>query len=290
MDPCALSPYLRVAMDSVIDPPWELRPRAIFDYELLYVKEGHALITVEGAGYDALPGSFFLFRPRQLHSIRLVGNSRFRQPHLHFDLFYRPDSPFVKVSFKPPEEMTREERALFRDDVTSACPVALPTKIVPGDARFFESLLFDVIREHQSDLPYHEIYEKALFLKLWACLLRENALSHAPDAAKRLPEFEAMRQYIAANASRRVTLDELSKRFHISKYHLDRHFTRLFGVSPVQFGLRTRIDQAKERIEYSSASLTEIAESFGFGNINAFSRAFRRSEGVPPSYYRRSPR
>jgi hypothetical protein len=61
MDLKYFSPYIRVAMDSIIGAPWHLKERVIFDHELLYIKEGKVLITVEEKEYIGIPGDIFLF-------------------------------------------------------------------------------------------------------------------------------------------------------------------------------------------------------------------------------------
>lgn len=71
-----LSPYIRVAMDSKINFPWHhLKERVLFDYELLYVKEGRVKVTIGDQYYTGEPGDLFLFRPKQRHTIRKIGTS-----------------------------------------------------------------------------------------------------------------------------------------------------------------------------------------------------------------------
>lgn len=282
-----VSPYIRVAMDSMVNPPWGIHERVIFDYELLYIKEGKALITIEEREYNGRYGDIFLFKPKQRHSIKVMGNEVLRQPHIHFDLFYREDSPDVKVSFKPIANMDENELELFREDVTLDPDMNLPNKINVRDTGFFENLLFDIIGEYQAKAPFYELNMKGLFLKLWTYLLRQNNYTSNPAVFSCIEELERVKQYLDANTNRMVTLDDLSKEFKISKYHLTRLFKKAFNVTPIYYNQIVRIEKAKQLVQYSSMSLTSISEMFGFNSINAFSRAFRTIEGVPPSFYRR---
>ena len=100
-----LSPYIRFAIDQRLAGTWSMHERIIFDYELLYVKEGEVLITVEDDRYLARPGDIFLFRPGRRHSMRALSPGGFRQPHLHFDLVYGEDSGQVFISFKNYQQM-----------------------------------------------------------------------------------------------------------------------------------------------------------------------------------------
>ena len=61
-----LSPYVRYACDSYVHYPYALTDRIIFDYELLYVKEGEITLTLVGGGgtpLQANPATFFSFAP-----------------------------------------------------------------------------------------------------------------------------------------------------------------------------------------------------------------------------------
>jgi AraC-like DNA-binding protein len=52
----------------------------------------------------------------------------------------------------------------------------------------------------------------------------------------------------------------------------------------------TRFEAARQLLDYTRIPLTEIAASVGYSESRAFSRAFRRWSGGPPSYKRSPPR
>lgn len=282
MDYSYLSPYVRVAMDSIISPPWYLAPRDIFDYELLFIKEGHVKITIEEENYEGRAGDIFLFKPRQKHSIKIIGEVPFRQPHLHFDLIYQEDSPQVKVSFKAYKHMTGEERRYFRENEL----LELPNKLSVRNLGYFEEMLFEIIEEFQDRMPLYEINIKGLFIKLWTYILREYHYGNDEVINCRMDELKHIREYIRSHAEEELSLELLAENFHISKYHLIRLFKKTFGDTPMHYHSLLRIEKAKEKIQFTNLCLMDIATTVGFENINTFSRAFRKIEGVPPSFYR----
>lgn len=287
MDMNLLSPYVRVAWDSVIEPPFMITERVIYDYELLYVKEGEIVVTVEDRSYRGIPGDLFLFKPKQPHSIRLAGDQPLRQPHIHFDLFYQPDSPEVKVSFKPLAAMTESERMHFREDISPHLAFPLPNHIRLHQPIIIENLIFDIIREREQQFPYHDIAVKGLFVQLWTQLLREiHWQFHAHLVSKR-EQLDRVRQFLSHHTGQEVTLDELAALANLSKYYLCRLFKQAYGMSPIQYHLSVRLEKAKQMIQWTDLPLSQIAESLGFQSIYAFSRAFRKLERVPPSYYRK---
>ncbi|UUZ84643.1 AraC family transcriptional regulator [Paenibacillus sp. P26] len=96
-----------------------------------------------------------------------------------------------------------------------------------------------------------------------------------------------MRIYLKHNIDRKVTIDELSKISGISKYYMISLFKQSFGMSPIQYHLLQRIEKAKEMIQFTNDPLMLIAESIGFPDIHSFSKAFKKIDGVNPSFYRK---
>lgn len=288
MDLSSLTPYIRRAMDHRAHVGWSLPERVIFDYELLYVKDGELEVQVEDQVYHGIPGDLFLFRPGQRHAFRSFGPIPLQQPHIHFDLIQQPDSPDVKISFKPLSDMSETERGWFRPDLLSETPFRLPNHFRLRNPFPIESLIMELIQEMERQLPYYELKARSIFLALWTTLLREWGKQDQPDWMTNWEAFQLLKQHLLAHLNRPVPLEEMAQTSRMSRTSLIRFFRAAFGVTPVKYHLGLRIERAKELIQFSSAPITRISEELGFDSIHAFSRAFRRLEGVAPSFYRRN--
>lgn len=286
MDIHSLSPYVRVAWDHTMFPPARIKERALFDYELLYIKSGEIKVTIEQQEYHGLPEDLFLFKPGQHHTIELLNNKPLRQPHIHFDLVYQTDSPLIKTSFKPIRAMSDQERRMIREDVTLTMTHPLPNHLRLRKPLVVEKLLFDMIREHENKHPHYETAANGLFLQLWSELMREHLWSSHSALSAQWLQLERVKTYLSSHPEREVSLDELTAVSHLSKYYLCRLFKKAFGIGPVQYHLMIRLEQAKRLIQFTDMPIHQIAAQFGFQSIHAFSRSFRNMEGVPPSYYR----
>ena len=86
------------------------------------------------------------------------------------------------------------------------------------------------------------------------------------------------------------TLSRLAAAARLSPYHYLRTFTRLTGVTPHQFVLRTRLRAAAIRLAADDAKVIEIALESGFNDVSNFNRAFREEIGFAPREYRRRSR
>jgi AraC-like DNA-binding protein len=84
------------------------------------------------------------------------------------------------------------------------------------------------------------------------------------------------------------SLDELARATGSSRTTLAKRFQHLVGRSPMQYLTQWRMLLAANLLCRSSAPLARIAEDVGYQTDTAFSRAFRREFGTPPSAWRRS--
>jgi len=69
-----------------------------------------------------------------------------------------------------------------------------------------------------------------------------------------------------------------------------RAFRRFYGLTPGEYLRRLRLEQARDRVRGSPASLAAIALECGFADQSHLTRAFRRRYGIPPGRWRRQKR
>lgn len=100
-------------------------------------------------------------------------------------------------------------------------------------------------------------------------------------------KFMDIRSYIEAHYAEKLTLDDLSALFYISKYHLLREYQRLFGITVINDITARRLSYAKSRLRFSSDSIETIALQSGFQTSSYFIKVFKRYESMTPLEYRR---
>ncbi len=84
-----------------------------------------------------------------------------------------------------------------------------------------------------------------------------------------------------------ILLDDLSKKFFISRGYLTRNFRQVTGVTIVQYLTVVRIRKACQLLKETSLNITEIAEQCGFSNTTYFENVFRRLRSMTPGQYRK---
>jgi AraC-like DNA-binding protein len=101
-----------------------------------------------------------------------------------------------------------------------------------------------------------------------------------------LQRLERARCFIHDRAERPITLDEVANEAALSRFHLTRSFAEVFGLPPLAYHRRLRLENAARLLKSDAVSATDIAEQLGYGSLSAFTRAFRQNFGVPPSQAR----
>ena len=72
----------------------------------------------------------------------------------------------------------------------------------------------------------------------------------------------------------------------MSPFHFIRRFQALFGETPHQLRIRSRLDRARGLLACSYRSVTDVCLDVGFTSLGTFSRTFHEIIGETPSAYR----
>lgn len=102
----------------------------------------------------------------------------------------------------------------------------------------------------------------------------------APDA------FAELIAWMRANLRRRLDVEQLAQRVHMSSRHFRRRFQAAFRATPQKYVDELRIEAAKAQLEHTRKELKRIAVECGFASEEAMRRAFVRRIGVRPREYR----
>ena len=84
-----------------------------------------------------------------------------------------------------------------------------------------------------------------------------------------------------------LSLDQLSKKFKINKYHLIRTFNKEYGLSAHAFFLNLKINKAKELLK-QGYSIVDTALELGFTDQSHFHRNFVNIVAATPKEYQKN--
>ena len=98
-------------------------------------------------------------------------------------------------------------------------------------------------------------------------------------------QVQGAREYLDEHWDQTVTLDQLGRIVHLSPFHLQRTFKRVFGVTPRAYASARRLERMKSRLrEGDTVSRATYEAGYGSGS-RAYEHA-RAGMGMTPGTYR----
>ena len=98
----------------------------------------------------------------------------------------------------------------------------------------------------------------------------------APD-----PMIKEIIDYINANLKNDLSIENLSKKFYISKSSLIKRFKLVTGYTPHRYITNKRLGKSADMIS-SGMNIADVAEENGYEDYSSFFRAFKKIYGVGP--------
>jgi len=109
---------------------------------------------------------------------------------------------------------------------------------------------------------------------------------NSSNAPKKM-DISLVKSFLDEHYKEKLSLESVASHFFIDKHYLARLFKEQYGVTLVTYLQQVRITHAKRMLRFTDKSIEEIGLECGIGELNYFSRVFKKLEGVSPSEFRR---
>lgn len=233
------------------------RPNGRGDFLLFYVAKGKELFYL-GNETIAQEGSFIIFRPHE------------KQEHIYTD---NQTGEFYYIHFNAPEEFDlfglQSSRVYHTQKSTNIC-----------------DLFEEIISELQTKRPVYEKICVSKFFNILSLLERSIANEANPQSQYANKIFFVI-QKMNREYDKNHSLEEYASMCNMSKFHFLRVFKEITGISPIEYRNQIKIDHAKEFLENTTASVSEIGSKVGYPSDSYFCDAFKNKTGLSPGQYRR---
>lgn len=246
-------------------PPHRLTMHLHKMYEILWLMKGDASYIVGNKTYRLNRGDIVVTRPNELHTIIFHSDEIYERCFLQFTDEFASflNSGLTSFSDKIAEgadNIIKAETAERYGLYNSFCEIAENTVNQPHFAH-------TAVQAHITLMliRLNEIFSSSAF---------------APRASEPNDRIEKVAAYL--NKHTNATLDELSARFYINKYHLCHSFKERYGITVKEFINTRRIAKAKMLIE-EGHSITELCYLCGFNDYTTFYKTFKKFTGKTPS-------
>ena len=149
--------------------------------------------------------------------------------------------------------------------------------------------LKSILREIEEKSPAYETVCQDLIEVLFIFLTRQTNFSTTMTPIRKTSSrlCATVRHYIDEHYKENITLDTLSQLTHVSKYYMVHAFTKEYGISPINYMVFKRIEEAKHLLKNDDYNLALISRMLGFSSPSYFSQAFKKATGTTPNAYRK---
>ena len=272
----SVNPYIRTALYSVLRQGFEIKRRVIFDYELIYIQKGEFILNYNECDYTCKAGQFILIRPGIPHGFKEIKSELF-QPHIHFDIVYRKESPNIPVSFKDKNKLTPKELNFIHKDIFEDYTPYPFVNFKNKD--YILNLFFEIINSPNNSV----FFKKSRLIQILEQLIYDNFPECFVEAEKKYSIAQQLKDYIDAGQGLSATLSDFEKQFSYSKYHIERQFKNNFGISLISYKNNKRMQMAENLLKTHTVSY--VSQKLGFSSIYVFSRAYKKHFGYSPTNY-----
>lgn len=244
-------------------------------YEILYLVSGELYYFIGEKTYQVVGGVLLFINMNDVHKLVNSSQTTFERITLLFK------KEFLNDFFNP--ERVAEQLSFFELDFHVI-------RLAGNEQNYIEDLFHRMIHEGMQEQAGFEQYQKILLMELLLFINRKvrdrcnDRLAGSNQTHKKI--FEIV-NYMNSHYYQRLSLDELSKQFHISSSYLSRTFKDTTGFTVIEYLNNIRIKEARALLKESSYKVLEISEKVGFDSLTHFGRTFKHITGFSPLKYRR---
>lgn len=252
------------------------------EIEIIYVKEGKLHVKIGEQDMDGEAGDLFFVNPRELH---LMSSSDGKVKY--YTLLF----PIEFISFQSLDELEVNLLAPIRSNQLML-PEQLTDEALKKKVReIVVKMIADNREIHHLDikeigLSSHHLQTRIYLLQILQMLYEAGALTKAETAGNSNMQKELL-GYIQNHYTEKITLSMLAKEFHLSEKYVSRYFVEHFYLPFSNYVVHLRLIHAKQLLETTEESITEIALQSGFSNVSYFIRAFKNAYDKSPLKYRK---
>ncbi|MEN8077867.1 AraC family transcriptional regulator [Clostridioides difficile] len=150
--------------------------------------------------------------------------------------------------------------------------------------------LKDCIKEMIDNPPinYHnELLLHGLMYKFLAKLSMTSNISYIGKTSNHINSYiEKSVEYINKHYSGDIKIQDIADELAIHRSYLSKIFKQVIGKSPQEYLVYFRVNKAIELLEKTDLPISEISNLVGYYDQVAFSKIFKKLQGVSPNRYR----
>lgn len=247
---------------------------------IYYVESGEASVSLQGVTHRLRAGHLYMIPPFTQHSDTCTG--AFTHYYIHIldqtiqgqNIYEQNQFPFEAEA---DADAIRQIRRLM--EINPHCQLR---QSAPSSYDNRQAINEAINRFTQKE--GRQQYETQALLMMLIARFYNRAV---PLHTSRDDRLMRVQRHIRQHLNRPLPLDELAEQAAVCKDSLIRIFKRELGITPVDYILNKRIEQAQILLLTQTGPVKEIALQLGFSNQSYFTAQFKRITGLTPLEYRK---
>ena len=235
-------------------------------YLCFMVEDGEGELVYEGKKYELRSGDVVFIDCRKAYSHSTGLNPNTELWSLRWCHFYGPSMPAIYAKYC--------ERG------------GLPV-IRGADVSQYAAILTDIYTLASSSDYIRDMRINGKLNDLLTLLMESSWHRGNSSNAPKKMDISLVKSFLDEHYKEKLSLESVASHFFIDKHYLARLFKEQYGVTLVTYLQQVRITHAKRMLRFTDKSIEEIGLECGIGELNYFSRVFKKPEGVSPSEFRR---
>ena len=240
------------------------------------VEDGEGELVYEGKKYELRSGDVVFIDCRKAYSHSTGLNPNTELWSLRWCHFYGPSMPAIYAKYCERGGLPVIRGADVSVDMARGADVSQYAAILTDIYTLASSS--DYIRDMRINGKLNDL----LTLLMESSWHRGNS-SNAPKKM----DISLVKSFLDEHYKEKLSLESVASHFFIDKHYLARLFKEQYGMTLVTYLQQVRITHAKRMLRFTDKSIEEIGLECGIGDLNYFSRVFKKLEGVSPSEFRR---
>lgn len=247
------------------------------DMEIIAVKKGRGVITVDMEPYEAGEGEAVVIFPGQLHGISQSGSRTMEYENIIFQpsMLMAEKADVCTIHFLRPMTEGSIRRPLYI------------TESLRGYRQFMDRISELDRLCGEKTYAYQMGVKGALF-----SFLGLVAGSWGPGTAGRPPKsrerMKQLLQYMNEHYGEKITVADGAELCFYSNSHFMKYFKQYMGMPFTQYLNEFRLEKAAGMLLTTNEPVTAVAQRCGFDNLSYFNRLFRKKYGQTPGEYRKN--
>jgi len=246
---------------SVLGQAWRSTPKQDAKDRIYYVLSGAGEISHHGKTFSLRPGGLYLIPAHA--PLSYACDDRLELYWCHFS---------AETCYGTP---------LF-------ARLELPYVCHPPPAAHLPNIFKSMTRLYKDDSPGAVFRRSGLLMQALAPFIEKADMNQWRLWHLRADQFTKVLELIECHVTSPLAIDELARAAHLSRGYFMSRFKQTFGLSPHQYQLLKRIEKARQRLLYSSDTISQVSSELGFTDAFHFSRLFKKMTGKSPSQFRNS--